>query len=214
MSSDWSPAVMSLATLASSGNRNGCLEVIPTLQSDEINTIIDPLNNLTFLHRACQLKEVAIVTSLLQHGADISITNSLGKTCWSVAASEASLSILTALAPYVNPTLSNSLTALIGSKLSETDILPILLILLSRHQSEWVDLHHESVHLSVFLERFEILKFLLHSGFEVCLRKPDGHGLTPLQVAEVRLVWLCTPAEKQQSLRSVTLFFLQFDSLQ
>lgn len=200
MSSDWSPAVSSLASLANRGDRGGCLAVIPTLQLNEINTIIDHVNHLTFLHRACQLEEVSIVTSLLQHGADISIENSLGKTCWSVATSEASLSILTALAPYVHPTLSNSITALIGSKLSEIDIISLLRVLFSNFQSEWVDLHHEAVHLSVFLERFEILKFLFDSGFEVSLRKLDSRGLSPLQVAEVRLIWICTPEEKRQSL--------------
>jgi ankyrin repeat protein len=192
---------MNLASLANSGDRNGCLAVIPTLQLNEINTIIDPVNQLTFLHRACQLKEVSIATSLLQHGADISIKNSLGQTCWSIAISEASFSMLMALAPYVHPSVSNSLTDLIGSKLSETDILSLLNVLLSNQQSEWVDLHHEAVHWSVFLERFEILKFLLHSGFEVSLRKLNGRGLSPLQVAEVRLIWICTPEEKRQSLR-------------
>jgi ankyrin repeat protein len=199
----WSNAVVSLASLASKGDRDGCLSIIPTLLSDEINTIIDPVNKLTFLHRACQLQELSIITSLLEHGADLSLLNSNGESCWSLAASNGSLSILTALAPYVRPNLPQALVSLIGSKLSESEILSLLHILFQDQsfQSEWVDSHAEAVHLCAFLDRYQIFKYLLQYGFEQSLRLPDSYGLSPLQIIERRLIWFCLTEQQKVGVR-------------
>lgn len=197
----WSSAVSNLTALASRGDRNGCLNLIPTLQLNEINTIIDPIHGLTFLHRACQLEEQMIVKSLLQHGADISLQDKSGQTCWTIAIKAGLISILKDMVEFLRPNVPNVLTDLIGSLLPESDVVSLLHELLRNDQSEWVDSSHECVHLCVFLERFEVLQVLLQSGFEQSLRIPNSHGLSPLQVAEIRLIWYCTPEKDRERMR-------------
>jgi ankyrin repeat protein len=206
MSSSWSSAVIKLATLASKGDRDGCLLIIPTLEPHEINTILDSTTKITFLHRACQFQELPIISSLLEHGADITLLNSDGQSCWSLAILQNSLPILTTLAPYVHPNLSSALVSLIYSKLSESDILSLLKILFSNHhqhhhQSEWVDSHSDVVHHTVFLNQFEILKYLLQNGFEQTLYQYDSYGLSPLQIIERTLIWSCLTEEKRNMIR-------------
>lgn len=199
--SSWSSAVTNLASLASKGDRNGCLKIIPTLQPHEINTIIDPTNDLTFLHRACQLDEQLIALALLQHGADISIQNKHGETGWTIACKAGFISILNVMIPFLQPRIPNILSDLVGSILPESEIISILHLLIHDQQSDWASSNQECVHLCVFLERFEILRVLLQLGFEESLRIPNRHGLSPLQVAEVRLIWVCTSDEQREKLR-------------
>ena len=64
----WSPAVQKLIKLAMSADRKGCLESIPSMTADELNTTIDA-NGSTFLSKAASLEELEVVEALLNHGA-------------------------------------------------------------------------------------------------------------------------------------------------
>jgi hypothetical protein len=192
-----------LAMLAANGDRAGCLSLIPTMTSCEINTILDKTTNATFLQKACELGESAIVKVLLENGAS-TVEVSTNGTSWNAACKRSVPDIAIILADYITPSSHpTAIFSLMVSSFSSTDTIAILDILFHNNIEAWCEIGRNSelsfLHLAVSTGRLDLIRYFLHCGFDEYLRLPDNFGSSPLQLAESLLDKLIRKDDKRSS---------------
>jgi hypothetical protein len=195
-----SASVQNLLKMALCADRNGCLKAIPTMTEAEINTIIDPSDNSTFLSKACAFGEVAVVEQLLKHGAVPSTV------AWIAAVKSGDIAMMRPLASHITPALiPNAIFLLLDKQFSETNLqqlhqLEIIKVFLEGANKEvWLSAgEHDSggtsstyLHAALNSELIPVAQYLVQA--DCCadyLLSLDDEGLSPLQLAESRLLSL------------------------
>lgn len=203
--------VQNLLKMAMSGDRNGCLQSIPTMSAMELNTIIDPNDNSTFLSKACTFGEVAVMEKLLKHGAVPSAA------AWISGVKSGSMELIRPLASYITPAnVPNAIFDLLDNKLSgnffhQLDI--IKLFLEGPNCAEWVALgkHNKEggtstyIHAALTSELITVAKYLTEiDGCQDFLLSLDDEGLSPLQLAETKLMSLLEKLQPSRTRSSRT----------
>jgi hypothetical protein len=190
-----------LLSMAAYGDRNGCLQLIPKMSADDINTPIDD-QGTTFIQKAITFNDYEVVTMLLKYGANPNKLNNSKISCWSYACSNRDVNALLCLSAYVkHEDNEEAIFQLFKNLLPKDHIIPasdsleyepniirVLDVLFESQPVQWMQSceTYTTTYLHIAIDKgyTDVAQYLLQKGYANFLTHIDEDGKTPIQVAE------------------------------